>query len=197
MAGSSKKTGGKPKPKADRKPGALSPKQQRFVAEYLIDLNGTQAAIRAGYSRKTACEQAARLLANAKVAEAVAAGKADRGERLEITADRVLQELALIAFSDLSESLRVDVYGRILVNTLDELPPRVRRCIESIKQVTTEIPDGEGGTVERVQLSVKLHSKVAALGMLTKHLGLEAPKKHEHTMRSWADFMVEQESNGA
>lgn len=69
----------------------LTPKQERFVQEYLVDLNATQAAIRAGYSAKTAREQASRLLSNVNVMEAVADGKAARTQRLEITQDQVLQ----------------------------------------------------------------------------------------------------------
>ena len=72
--------------------GKLTPKQSIFVKEYLIDLNGTQAAIRAGYSPKTANEQAARLLAHASVSEAVANAMAKRAEKIEINADYVLAQ---------------------------------------------------------------------------------------------------------
>jgi phage terminase small subunit len=72
---------------------ALTAKQERFVAEYLIDLNATQAAIRAGYSAKTAEQQGARLLGNAKVAAAIAAGQAARAERTNITQDYVLSSI--------------------------------------------------------------------------------------------------------
>ena len=68
----------------------LTPKQQRFVEEYLIDLNATQAAIRAGYSVKTAEQQGNRLLGNAKVAAYIALAQANRSERTEITQDYVL-----------------------------------------------------------------------------------------------------------
>ena len=69
----------------------LTPKQTRFVAEYLVDLNGTQAAIRVGYSAKTAKVQASRLLTNAAVAEAIGAGKAKQLERADLSATRVLE----------------------------------------------------------------------------------------------------------
>lgn len=71
---------------------ALTPKQEAFVREYLIDLNGTQAAIRAGYSPKTANEQAAQLLAKLSISEAVRAAQAERAEKCEISALWVLQE---------------------------------------------------------------------------------------------------------
>ncbi len=69
---------------------AMTPKQRRFVEEYLVTLNATQAAIRAGYSENGAKVQGARLLVNAGVAKAVAAAKAKRSERTEITQDYVL-----------------------------------------------------------------------------------------------------------
>lgn len=71
----------------------LTPKQQRFVAEYLIDLNATQAAIRAGYSVRTAKQQGSRLLTNVDIASAVAGKQAKVGDRLEITAEKVLRDL--------------------------------------------------------------------------------------------------------
>ena len=76
---------------------ALTPKQARFVQEYLIDLNATQAAVRAGYSERTACEQGARLLANVKVREAIQAAEKKRQERTEITQDYVIGKLVEIA----------------------------------------------------------------------------------------------------
>ncbi|MBX3502807.1 MAG: terminase small subunit [Alphaproteobacteria bacterium] len=68
----------------------LTPKQERFVAEYLIDLNATQAAIRAGYSAKTASQGAAQLLANIKVQAAVAEGRAKLAEKTELTQQMVI-----------------------------------------------------------------------------------------------------------
>jgi phage terminase small subunit len=76
---------------------ALTPRQQRFVDEYLLDLNATQAATRAGYSARTANEQGARLLAKASVAQAVEAAQRSRGERLQVTQDDVLEGLLLEA----------------------------------------------------------------------------------------------------
>jgi phage terminase small subunit len=70
----------------------MTPKQQRFVEEYLIDLNATQAAIRAGYSAKTANEQGARLLANVSVRTAVTEAKAKRSEEAQIDAAYVLRQ---------------------------------------------------------------------------------------------------------
>ena len=89
--------------RADRDRSMLTPRQQRFVEEYLVDLNATRAAIRAGYSRKTAQEQSSRLLSNVMVAAAVATAQAKRSERTEITQDRVLTELAKIGFANMAD----------------------------------------------------------------------------------------------
>ena len=71
----------------------MTPKQARFVQEYLIDLNATQAATRAGYSAKTAQEQGSRLLSNVMVANAVAAAQQKASERLEVTLDSIARQL--------------------------------------------------------------------------------------------------------
>ncbi len=72
---------------------SLTPKQARFVEEYLVDLNATQAAIRAGYSAKTAYSQGERLLRNVEVAAAVAEAKPARSERTKINQDWVIERL--------------------------------------------------------------------------------------------------------
>ena len=81
----------------------LTDKQQRFVAEYLIDANATQAAIRCGYHAKTAHVQGSRLLRNVKVKAAIRRAQARTLGKLELTAERVLQELARVAFSTVQD----------------------------------------------------------------------------------------------
>ncbi len=85
---------------------ALTPKQAAFVQEYLIDLNATQAAQRAGYSEKTASEQASRLLANVKVAAEIQKAIAARAERTDIKADRVITEAWAILTADPREFMQ-------------------------------------------------------------------------------------------
>ena len=77
----------------------LTPKQTLFCQEYAVDLNGTQAAIRAGYSPRTAEQQASRLLSNVKVKAFLQKDTDERSERLEIRADEVLRELEAIAYA--------------------------------------------------------------------------------------------------
>jgi phage terminase small subunit len=155
----------------------MTPKQQQFVKEYLVDLNATQAAIRAGYSAKTANEQASRLLANVKIAEAVAAAQQERSERTEITQDMVLRELAKIGFSDVRSLF--DDGGRLHHVTL--LSDEAAAAIQSI-EVDTKRSRRMGGEGERVEfeaeatLKIKLWDKQAALVNIGRHLGMFTDK---------------------
>lgn len=139
----------------------LTVKQRMFVEEYLIDLNATQAAIRAGYSAKTADQQGSRMLANVKVQQAIAERMAERSRRTGVNQDRVVLELAKIAFVRMTDV--VDSNGRIKQGaSTDDLS-----CIESIKY--KESDNEFGGSVER---EVKIASKLKALELLGKHLGM-------------------------
>lgn len=139
----------------------LTEKQQRFVEEYLIDLNGTQAAIRAGYSARTANEQASRLLANVSVQQAVSERMAERSKRTGVSQDRVILELAKIAFLKMTDV--VDKNG----NIKDDADPDDLSCIESIKYKHSDTDTGS--STER---EVKIASKLKALELLGKHLGM-------------------------
>jgi phage terminase small subunit len=97
---------------ADDDPAGLNAKQRCFVLEYLVDLNSTRAAVRAGYSKKTADVIGPRLLGNVRVKEAVAKAVAERAARTEITADAVLKELALVGFAPIP-SAHVKVADKI------------------------------------------------------------------------------------
>ena len=143
----------------------MTDKQKRFVEEYLIDLNATQAAIRAGYSPKTANEQGNRLLTNVSVQTELNKQMAKRSKRTGVTQDRVVRELAKIAFLDMTQV--VDSYGRIK----DDAAPEDRACIESIKYKSSSSDQGE--SVER---EVKVASKLKALELLGKHLGMYSDK---------------------
>ncbi|MCJ7587525.1 MAG: terminase small subunit [Candidatus Aminicenantes bacterium] len=160
----------------------LGPKQARFVEEYLVDLNATQAAIRAGYSRKTAEAQGSRLLRNVKVADAIATAQAKRSERLEITADMWLRELWLIGRSDLKNYMDIDPdTGAIRAKGFEEMPEGTSRALEAIKEnrVIKEDADGNKSTVyDKVEF--KLHSKNQALEMIGKALGF-LKEKFEHS----------------
>jgi hypothetical protein len=94
----------------------MTPKQRRFVDEYLLDLNATQAAIRAGYSARTAEQQGPRLLGNVEIAEAIQAAQQARSERVQITADDVLRGLhreATLTGDGASHAARISAWGLI------------------------------------------------------------------------------------
>jgi phage terminase small subunit len=95
----------------------LTPNQARFVEEYIVDLNGKQAAVRAGYSPKTAEVQASRLLKYAQVQAALKAAVQARSRRTGITADRVVLELAKLAFSNIFDFIEVHADGSVRPTT--------------------------------------------------------------------------------
>lgn len=136
----------------------MTEKNKRFVEEYLIDLNATQAAIRAGYSPDTARSIASELLTKPDIRKAVDQAQAERSKRTGISQERVLRELARIAFSNLPDI--VDPFDGSVITSAgrDDMA-----CIQSIKVKVTE------GSTER---EVKLCDKMRALELLGKHLGM-------------------------
>lgn len=139
----------------------LTDKQQRFVDEYLIDLNATQAAIRAGYSVKTANEQGSQNLAKLSIQQAIAERMAERSRRIGVNQDRVVLELAKIAFVKMTDI--VDSEGNIKEDAAeDDLA-----CIESVKYKHSDTDTGYSEERE-----VKIASKLKALELLGKHLGM-------------------------
>lgn len=139
----------------------LTAKQKAFVDEYLIDLNATQAAIRAGYSVKTATEIGSENLTKPNIQQAIGEAMAERSKRTGVNQDRVVLELAKLAFVKMTDI--VDSHGRILdTATEDDLS-----CIESIKYKSSETDTGS--SIER---EVKVSSKLKALELLGKHLGM-------------------------
>jgi phage terminase small subunit len=172
----------------------MTQKQKLFIAEYLIDMNATKAAIRAGYSRKTACEQGSRMLANVKISAAIAEVQARRFEELGIKAERVLQELALLGFSNMLDYISVGGNGGIRV----DLAKLTRDQAAAIQEVTVEEyveRTGEDGnskpTFENVKrVKFKLNDKRGALELLGKHLKLFTEKvEHSGRLGLTPDFM--------
>ena len=136
----------------------MTEKQKRFVEEYLIDLNAKQAAIRAGYSVKNADKIGSELLGKTRVREAVSEAIAERSRRTGVNQDRVVRELARIAFSNFSDIVDPETARIRKDATEDDLA-----CIQSIK-----IKPNEFGT----EREVRLFDKRAALVDLGKHLGM-------------------------
>lgn len=140
----------------------LTPRQRLFVQEYLIDLNASQAALRAGYSINNAHKIGSQLLENPRIKQAVKLAIYEREQRTKVTQDRVIEELAKIAFinpTDVVNSYDASLHnGAAREDTAAISSIRVRR-----------IPSKHGTGVER---EIKLHDKIRALDLLGKHLGL-------------------------
>ncbi len=145
-----------------KKTYGLNDGQARFVQEYLVDCNGQQAAIRAGYSKKTAGAQASNLLKNPKVKAALGAAQKELSERVQIKQDRVLLELARLGFSNISDYLAWGPDGVTMVASAS-LTKAQTACIAEI----TETVNQNGR-----QLRFRLHNKNAALETIAKHLGM-------------------------
>lgn len=174
--------------------GALTAKQQAFVDEYLIDLNATQAAIRAGYSEKTAKDIACENLAKPYIAEAIAEAKAARSERTGITQDSVLREIARLGFSDLR---KVFTPGGALLDP-QEWDDDTAATIASVEVVTrpTGEKDDAGGTVVENIHKIKVWDKNAALEKLAKHLNLYSENNKVDVSDRLADVMRAVAANG-
>ena len=149
----------------------LTAKQQRFVEEYLLDLNATQAAIRAGYSEKTASEMGYENLSKPHIADAIALGKDTRSERTQIDADWLLERLAAEADADVADlydasgalkpvHMWPEIWRKGLVSGLD-----VQQ--QFAYEYGQQIPDG-------VINKIKLSDRLKRLELIGKHIGVKA-----------------------
>lgn len=148
---------------------ALRRKQQRFAEEYPIDLNATQAALRAGYSPKTAYSQGQRLLKNVEVQNAIQAAMAQRSKRVQITQDGVLQEIALLQYSDVSH-YTIDDRGNLTLAA--DAPPGAMRAVSSLRKRVRHHDDGS----ITYDTEFRLWNKPASLRMGGQHLALFTEK---------------------
>ncbi|MHB1152086.1 MAG: terminase small subunit [Eubacteriales bacterium] len=140
----------------------LTVKQLTFCNEYLIDLNATQAAIRSGYAPKNANNTASALMANPKISAHISKKIAERSRRTGVNADRVIRELARVAFVK-----PTDVINSAEATVREDSSDDDIAAIASIR--VKKIPTSEGMGIER---EVKLHDKIKALEMLGKHLNI-------------------------
>ena len=164
----------------------LTAKQARFVEEYMIDLNATQAAIRSGYKASSAADIGRQLLRNTPVARAIAERKRVISERIGVTAERVVSEIARIALSDIRKAVSwrssvdrvvagpggnhvAEVVNEVVLKDSDEIDDDTALAIAEISMT------------EKGALKIKMHEKLGALDKLARHLGLYAPTKTEVT----------------
>lgn len=143
------------------------------MQEYLVDNNGTQAAIRAGYSAGTANEQAVFLLADLSVAAAIAIAQAQRAARVNVKADAVLHEMSLLANSSI-EHYQVDHLGNL--TAAPGAPEGAMRAVQSVKK-TMRVDKDDNMTVT---VEFRLWDKPGTLKLMGRHIGL-FPDRTEHT----------------
>ena len=161
------------KEQENTKPPKLTDKQEMFCKEYLIDLNATQAAIRAGYSVKTAKDIASQLLAKLNIQERIQQFKDKRAEKIEVKSDDILNQLNILRNSNISdyvelkaEDITTTVDGKEKVTTIqilrfknfEDLTDDQLSCIESIKE-------GRNG------IELKLHGKEWTIEKINRHIG--------------------------
>lgn len=154
----------------------LTDKQRRFCEEYLVDMNATAAAKRAGYAERSARTSAQELLQNPNVVAQLQALREEQSQRTGITADRVITEVAKLAFGDLRQLF--DDKGALL--PVDKWPDGIAAAVASVE--VDELFEGFGENRAQVGYTkkVKLWPKTTALELLGKHLRLWV-EKHEHT----------------
>lgn len=147
----------------------LTARQRRFVDEYLVDLNATQAAIRAGYSAKTARSVGSENLTKPDIASAIDARRAAITEKLEVSQESIVAELAKIGFADIRK-LFTETGGLKRVEHLDD---DAAACLSSVEVVTRRVPGTDRDDPEYEHVSkVRMWDKRAALVDLGKHLGM-------------------------
>ncbi|MBB6176393.1 MAG: terminase small subunit [Anoxybacillus ayderensis] len=140
----------------------LTEKQKRFADEYLIDLNATQAAIRAGYSPRSAAEQASRLLKNAKVRAYIDERMAELSRRTGVNQERILRELARIAFVNAPELINMEDATIREDATIDDMA-----AIASVRVKVIPTENGQG-----IEREIRLADKIRALDLLGKRFAM-------------------------
>lgn len=140
----------------------LTNKQKKFIDEYLVDLNATQAAIRAGYKEKAAYRTGAENLRKPQIQEEIQKRMQERQQRTEVTQDMVVKELAAIAFARATDYVEIrsnGVCGTVVIKPTTDLSDQQIRAIAGIKE-------GANG------IEIKLNDKEKALELLGRHLGM-------------------------
>lgn len=164
----------------------ITDKQRQFCEQYIIDLNATQAAIRAGYSEKSASRIAVELLAKPHIAEYLHDLKKKRSERTQITADRVLKELARIGFANIDDVL---TFGNddITIRESGSLKRSVKAAIAEVSKTISK---------QGVTVTVKMHNKVSALTKILDHVS-EKEEPGSQIMQPPSIEIIEEDMSGS
>jgi phage terminase small subunit len=144
----------------------------------LIDLNATQAAIRAGYSKRTAFQIGKENLHKPTIKAAIDVAIEERKKRIGITADEVIRELALIGMVDMADFVEIDEGGAVRAYPLNTLAAGKSRIIKKVKEKRVIKSTAEGDQVLDSTYEFELYDKVKSLELLGKHLGI-LNEKHD------------------
>ena len=181
--------------KTGRKAEKLTDLQKKFIKEYLIDLNITAAALRAGYSEKTAYSIGQETFNKPHIQAAIQKEMNKRARRTEITADKVLEEYAKLGFSDVTDYLQV-VTERVLVGHDKETGEPISDISQFVlMKDTADIPPEKLAAISEVKqhkdgsISFKLHDKRGALDSIARHLGMFNDKVTVNIEKKLEDFM--------
>ena len=169
----------------------LTPKQKRFVSEYLIDLNATQAAIRAGYSTKTAHSIGQENLTKPEIKQAIEKAMQKRQQRTEITQERVLQEYARLAFYDPRKLFQSDGTPK----PIEALDDDTAAALSGLEVREEFEGTGENRTFAGYTKKYKLASKLGALDSIAKHLGMFNDKGQETENETQTGVIIMPEVN--
>jgi phage terminase small subunit len=160
----------------------LTPKQRRFVEEYMIDLNATQAAIRAGYSADTARQMGSENLSKPDIEAAIAELVVARSERTQIKADDVVKELAKIGFSNILNYMRIGENGDPYVDLRNLTADQAAALQDFHCEDYLEGRGEDARTVRKVR--IKMHDKLRPLVELGKHLGMFKSQEAQGTVQA-------------
>lgn len=169
-------------------------RHKKFAQEWVIDQNGTRAAMAAGYAESGAHVEASRLLRNPKVRKMIDELQSKRASKLELKAERVLEELARIAFANTADYMRVNADGQPDV----DLSKLTRDQAAAISEFSVDTTGGTGDGDRRVVLrtKVKLADKLKANELLCRHLGMFNDKLQITGLESLAERMNKLRRNG-
>lgn len=155
-----------------RMENGLSERANRFIEEFQIDLNATKAAMRAGYSAKTATQAAHKLMKDKRVKKALKYSRQAWADRHGITKDAILQELAALGFANIDTFIdQQDADGDVTIDLTGATKSEMK-ALASVEVTTTLHNDGHDKTTETVKKVIKLHDKRQALETIAKHLGM-------------------------
>lgn len=168
-------------------------KYECFCQEYLVDLNATQAAIRATYSPKTAGTKGHQLLQIVEIQNRIQFLMSERGKKTEITAERVVQELAKVAFASMRNFIRIDADGQPHIDMggtdADNLDALMEVQTETVVESRGTGDEREFDTIRKTK--IKLHNKLAALHDLADHTGVFAKRDKDQAnalAEAWAQL---------